>query len=134
MAAAHIDHFTPAEVLTLGSQHEENGLNQLPPLKIVHAIMPTLALAEALRRKINQPVIIISGFRSAGYNKAIGGAKGSLHLQFRALDIRSPKVTPDTLHSILIQWRKAGQWRGGLGLYPSFVHIDDRSENADWRG
>jgi uncharacterized protein YcbK (DUF882 family) len=24
--------------------------------------------------------------------------------------------------------------RGGLGLYPTFVHVDIRDEKADWRG
>lgn len=134
MGAAGIAHFTASEVLTLGSQHASNGLNTLPPLNIVHQIMPTLAVVDMLRDVLKSPIVILSGYRSLAYNRAIGGAKGSMHLQFRALDIQAPHHTPKKLHAILWQWREARRWHGGLGLYGSFVHIDSRLHNDDWTG
>lgn len=134
IAAAGVQHFTAAEVLTLGASHACNGLNTLPPLSIVHQIMPTLVVVDSLRKHLKSPVTILSGYRSAAYNKAVGGVKASMHLQFRALDIQAPNHTPELIWSILRRWRGDGLWTGGLGKYATFIHIDDRSENADWTG
>ena len=134
MQSAGIKHFTSAEVLTLGASHASNGLNTLPPLSIVHQIMPTLVVVDELRKHLQSPVTILSGYRSAAYNKAVGGAKASMHRQFRALDITAPHHTAEHVWSILRRWRSDGLWTGGLGKYGTFVHIDDRSANADWTG
>lgn len=134
IAAACVKHFTAEEVLTLGAAHSSNGLNTLPPLSIVHQIIPTLVVVDELRKHLGSPVTILSGYRSGGYNKAIGGARGSMHLQFRALDIAAKHHTAEKVWSILKRWRDQGLWTGGLGKYDTFVHIDDRSANADWTG
>jgi hypothetical protein len=134
MGAAGIEHFGPGEVLTLGAAHASNGLNTLPPLSIVHQIMPTLVVVDSLRDHLKSPVTILSGYRSEAYNKAIGGAKASMHRQFRALDISAKNHTAAKVSEILKRWRDQGLWRGGLGRYASFVHIDDRTANADWNG
>lgn len=134
MGAAGIDHFGPSEVLTLGAAHASNGLNTLPPLDIVHQIMPTLVVVDSLRDHLKSPVTILSGYRSAAYNKAVGGARASMHMQFRALDIQAKHHTAELVWSILRRWRSDGLWTGGLGRYATFVHIDDRSDNADWTG
>lgn len=132
--AAGVANFTADEVLTLGAAHTSNGLNTLPPLSIVHQIMPTLVVVGELRRHLKSPVIILSGYRSAAYNKAVGGARASMHREFRALDIQAKHHTAEHVWSILRRWRSDGLWTGGLGKYKTFVHIDDRSANADWTG
>ena len=134
IAAAGVQHFTAAEVLTLGASHASNGLNTLPPMSIVHQIMPTLVIVDQLREHLKSPVTILSGYRSAAYNKAVGGSRGSMHMQFRALDIQAKQHTAENVWSILRRWRSEGLWKGGLGKYATFVHIDDRSANADWNG
>ena len=51
-------------------------------------IVPTLRLAEILRHEIGaDPLMVLSGYRPRRYNKAIGGAKGSLHPSFRSLQL-----------------------------------------------
>jgi uncharacterized protein YcbK (DUF882 family) len=51
-------------------------------------IIPTLRLAEILRHEIGaDPLLVLSGYRPRRYNKAIGGAKGSLHPAFRSLQL-----------------------------------------------
>ena len=134
MGSAGIEHFSPSEVLTLGAAHASNGLNTLPPLSIVQQIMPTLVIVDQLREHLQSPVTILSGYRSAAYNKAVGGSRGSMHMQFRALDIQAKHHTAARVWSILRRWRSEGLWKGGLGKYATFVHIDDRSANADWTG
>jgi N-acetylmuramoyl-L-alanine amidase len=66
----------------------------------------------------------------------VGGAPLSQHKEFTALDIAFDGVTPERVYERLIEWRKAGKFVGGLGLYPSsgFVHIDTRGRNSTWKG
>lgn len=49
---------------------------------------------QELRNKINLPIIISSGFRSAELNKAIGGAPSSWHMQFLACDFNIKGLDP----------------------------------------
>jgi uncharacterized protein YcbK (DUF882 family) len=45
---------------------------------------------EQLRARLGgKPLVIVSGFRDAAYNRAVGGAPNSQHVRNRAADIRS---------------------------------------------
>ncbi len=75
-----------------------------------------------------EPVHVISGYRSAATNNALrrrrgGQAKKSQHIQGKAADIQFPDVAVKTLrNSALVQEM------GGVGYYPTsgvpFVHVD----------
>ncbi|WP_246624545.1 DUF882 domain-containing protein [Oceanobacter mangrovi] len=73
-----------------------------------------------------EPVYIISGYRSAASNQQLrqtsnGVARGSLHMQGRAVDIRIPGVSHRDLHEAALA---IGE--GGVGYYPNsgFIHLD----------
>ena len=40
-------------------------------------------------------------------------------------------AVPDTEEALKL-WRDQGRFQGGIGLYPTFVHVDTRGTNADW--
>jgi uncharacterized protein YcbK (DUF882 family) len=82
------------------------------------------------------PCQILSSYRSPAYNRTVGGAALSQHLQFNALDIAFAGVSANRVYERLLQWRREGRFVGGLGYYPSsgFVHIDTRGRNATWWG
>ncbi|MDP3451806.1 MAG: D-Ala-D-Ala carboxypeptidase family metallohydrolase [Bacteroidales bacterium] len=62
--------------------------NQIPSDKIRFSIrLLVLNLLEPLRKIIQRPIIITSGYRCHTLNKAIGGAKNSQHLAGEAVDI-----------------------------------------------
>ena len=72
------------------------------------------------------PFKIVSGYRSPSTNallskKSSGVAKGSLHQQGKAVDIRVPGCELSSLRNAAIALKG-----GGVGYYPSanFVHID----------
>ena len=74
----------------------------------------------------SQPFQVISGYRSPASNQMLAGhssgvAKGSLHMQGKAIDIRLPGVALADLHraGLMLQG-------GGVGYYPAsdFVHLD----------
>ncbi len=110
--------------------------NSPPPKRLWKNIVPTLRVVDELRASFGKPCEILSSYRSPDYNKKVGGVALSQHLEFKALDIAFEGVSPQKVYDRLIEWRKAGKFTGGLGLYPGagFVHIDTRGTNATWRG
>ena len=76
----------------------------------------------------NEPVHLISGYRSAATNASLrkkggGQAKKSQHIQGRAADIHFPDVAVKTLRNSALVHEV-----GGVGYYPTsgvpFVHVD----------
>lgn len=87
-----------------------------------------LDLLHQLRNRLDasQPIQIISGYRSPASNTRLaarsdGVAKGSLHMQGKAVDIHIEGVSLNDLRGAAIALQG-----GGVGYYPSsnFVHVD----------
>jgi uncharacterized protein YcbK (DUF882 family) len=110
-----------------------NGIrNSEPPRDIWPNIIPTLRILDELRDHIGKPITISSTYRAILYNRALKSPDTSLHTSFKAVDFTVSGRTPAQVFTILKGWRDAGKWVGGLGQYPSFVHIDTRKGNATW--
>lgn len=106
--------------------------NSLPPTFLWNHIVPTLRVADEISRELGERIRIYSAYRSKAYNAACPGAvKFSYHLQNRALDIAFSSK-PAAVAAVARKLRDAGRFRGGIGLYSNFVHIDTRGHNADW--
>ena len=80
------------------------------------------------------PCHVMSGYRHADYNRRIGGARYSQHIyelgpESVAVDVIFRLGTPRDWHRMADQLRV-----GGLGLYPTFVHLDNRGGRARWSG
>lgn len=78
------------------------------------------------------PVSVVSGYRHPSYNARIGGAPESYHQRLSgrrgaACDVRCARGAP-------ADWAKLLDELGipGLGLYPSWVHADNRLQRARW--
>lgn len=110
--------------------------NGVPPRSLWPNLVEVLRVADDLRESFGRPCLILSSYRSADFNRAVGGAPMSHHLAFRALDLRISGVPSARVYQRLLDWRREGRFSGGLGLYPSarFVHLDTRGTNANWRG
>lgn len=128
-----IQHFSADEFTSYFNVHRRGVTNSEPPPELWHNIVPTLRVVDALRRHYGRPITILSSYRSPEYNRAIGdAAPRSYHMQFRALDIAVSGITPRQVFVLLSNWRDAGKFKGGLGIYNTFVHIDTRGTNATW--
>ena len=129
-------HFGAGEFTSYFAAVRKGVRNSAPPRGLWSNIVPTLRIVDDLRESFGRPCRILSSYRSPDYNRAVGGAAASQHMEFRALDISFDGVNAKRVHDRLAEWRKAGRFTGGLGLYPSsgFVHIDTRSGNATWEG
>jgi uncharacterized protein YcbK (DUF882 family) len=127
-----IRHFTGTELARYFRQKRGDVQNSYPHRALWHRFLPTLRLVDDLRGVLGCPVRITSHYRSPAYNKAVGGAPKSQHKEFRAADIQVDCATPHEVYKILHLWRNQGRFIGGIGLYPTFVHVDTRGINADW--
>jgi len=128
---AGVRYFTADEVFFRGARDAKLKLNTDPPRGFWPSLLAVVKIADEARHRLGKPLRINSGFRSAAYNRAIRGAANSLHTKAAALDLSG---SPATLHRILTQMRREGLFRGGLGRYKTFVHVDVRGKNADWVG
>ena len=91
---------------------------------------------EPMRQKFG-PCRVLSGYRHREYNRSIGGARYSQHIyddgpESVAADVRFAKGSPK-------EWAAYADKllpRGGVGRYDrsGFVHVDNRSYKARWKG
>ncbi len=84
---------------------------------------------QALRDKVGKPIVITSGYRTPTYNKKIGGAPKSQHVEGKAADIWINGLSPK-------QVAKLAEEVGfrGIGTYSTFTHVDTRKTPARWNG
>lgn len=77
----------------------------------------------------SDPLHIDSGYRTPAYNERIGGAEHSQHMNGRASDIKHPKLSSSAVFNLILRLYKDGMLPnlGGVGLYPTFVHLDVRA-------
>jgi uncharacterized protein YcbK (DUF882 family) len=134
--AQGLRHFAASEFESYFMAQRRGVTNSPPPKHLWKNIVPALRIVDELRDSFGRSCTILSSYRSPDYNKAVGGVGLSQHMEFRALDIAIDGVSPKHVYDRLIEWRKAGKFKGGLGIYPTsgFVHIDTRGSNATWRG
>ena len=135
-AAQKFRHFGAGEFESYFAAQRKGVKNSQPPKRLWKNIVPTLRIVDELRETFGARCRILSSYRSPEYNRKVGGAALSQHKEFTALDITIDGVSPQPVYERLLQWRKEGKFKGGLGYYPSsgFVHIDTRSRNATWWG
>ena len=118
-----IKYFSAKEVFYLGDSTSYLTCNAIPAQSLWPNIIPTLYAADAIRERLGVPIQILSAYRNEAYNKAIGGARHSLHTLFMALDLTAKVSIPD-LVKIAKDVRNKKIFTGGIGTYAGFVHID----------
>lgn len=110
---------------------------------------PLCVVLEAVREAAGAPIVIDSGYRTLAYDQRLYDAsaknglvakpEGSQHPKGRAADIKCAALSPKALHALILDLYRAGKipQLGGIGLYPTFVHVDVRPHSghlAQWGG
>ena len=82
---------------------------------------------QKLRELIGKPITVNSGYRTTEYNKKIGGAPKSQHIEGKAADITVKGLTP-------LQVKEYAEKVGfrGIGIYNTFTHVDVRTTQTRW--
>lgn len=127
---AGVKYFTADELFFRGASDQTLRLNTDPPKSLWKNMIPTAVVADEARARLGKPIRVLSGFRNAAYNRRVGGSRASQHMRFSAIDMGTDQ--PALLYKILLEMRRDGKFKGGLGLYRSFVHLDTRGVNANW--
>jgi len=135
----NLKNFKPYEFLKLGGSNDNPNSraykkNTLPPRHLWPNIVATSQVLDELRMLVDAPIFTTSTYRSQAYNNAIGGASNSLHKEFNAVDfyVTSTTSRPSDWAAALKNLRDNGLFKGGIGTYSGFVHIDTRGKNATW--
>jgi hypothetical protein len=107
--------------------------NTLPPRSMWRNIRSTLKVVDSLAGRLDLPVYeVVSAYRTRAYNARCPGAKSnSYHLCNNAMDIVF-KCPPGKVAAMARAMRATGLFKGGVGRYRGFTHIDTRGANADW--
>lgn len=137
-------HFRGAEFTPQWSRVHNGVRNSIPPESLWPNIIPTIIILDKLRDDFSMPIRLLSTYRVPAYNTAVGGEPASFHMAFRAIDFACDRGVPGEWAEELRSWRgrsfdlpgNAGQvpFRGGIGVYKTFVHIDTRGYDSNWIG
>ena len=88
-------------------------------------------ILQKIRNHFGRAVNINSAYRTPAYNRKVGGAIYSQHLYGTAADIRVTGVKPKDVAAYV---ETLIPNRGGIGIYPNFVHVDVRENKSRWNG
>jgi len=88
-----------------------------------------IEMLEIVRGRYDLPITITSGCRCEDHNHDINGSLGSQHLHGRAADFKIEGVEPELIANFII--RHAPN-KFGVGIYPSWIHLDSRDTPARW--
>lgn len=128
--------YSPGEFLVKGGSNSSGacaGKNTDPPRSLWANIVNTAIAIDRLRQDLGYAVTLTSAYRGPSYNSCIGGASASQHMRFNALDFQGSQGSPGDWAAAARNLRdNLGIFRGGIGTYNTFVHIDTRGYNADW--
>jgi hypothetical protein len=124
---------TPEQVIKAHARAKGSLWNTLPERSAWRNMGRTLKVTDRVAAHLGMPVAeVTSAFRSKSYNRRCPGAKSnSWHLKNFALDLKF-EASPYRVASAARRVRNQGYFRGGIGRYPEFTHIDTRGINVDW--
>lgn len=126
-------HVSVRQVVSAHAKRHGSVWNSLPPKPLWKNIAATLRVIDRVGAELDQPVKeIVSAYRSPAYNARCSGAKrGSYHKSNVAVDVRFHS-SPRTVSAVAKNLRSRGVYRGGVGRYYGFTHVDTRGYNVSW--
>ncbi len=107
--------------------------NALPPKVWWNRMGYTLRVVDRIAREMNvSKVEVVSAYRCPVYNATCAGAKsGSWHQANVAVDVKFPTRASQVTRTAR-ELRDLGLFKGGVGGYWDFTHIDCRGVNINW--
>lgn len=123
----------PQSVLMAHAKQRGIVWNMLPPKQYWTRMGYTLRVVDRISSEMKTPVSeIVSAYRSPKYNARCWGAKKhSWHLANVAVDVKFD-TSPRNVATATRTLRDRGLFKGGVGRYYSFTHIDTRGQNVNW--
>jgi len=129
----HLKYATVRQIIEPHTNVRGKVSNSLPPRSLWGNIRSTLRVVDSLADRLDLSVEdIVSVYRSPAYNARCFGAKSnSYHLRNNAMDIIFP-CPPGKVAAMARAMKSAGIFKGGVGRYGNFTHVDTRGQSVDW--
>jgi hypothetical protein len=133
LSSLNLENIEVEQVVSAHAKQKGNCWNTIAPQNMWRNIGGTLKVIDRLAREINMPVKeVVSVYRSPAYNARCPGAKSSSWHQVNcAVDVVFP-ARASAITRTIRDLRNRGLFRGGVGGYSGFTHIDTRGQNVDW--
>lgn len=133
LASLKLQRLTPQQVISAHAKQKGVVWNRLPPKQWWTRMGYTLRVVDRIAVYLNMPVEeVVSAYRCPIYNAQCEGAKvGSWHQANVAVDVKFP-TSASVITSTTRSLRDRGLFKGGVGGYSSFTHIDTRGVNINW--
>ncbi len=124
---------SPAQVIGAHAKNKGSVWNSLPPKAWWTRMGYTLRVADRVAREMNATKVeVVSAYRSPIYNAHCEGARvGSWHQANVAVDVKF-QVRASQVTATARNLRDRGLFKGGVGGYSDFTHIDTRGVNINW--
>lgn len=121
------------DVIAAHAKERGSVWNMLPPREWWTRMGYTLRVIDRVSSEMRTPVKeIVSAYRTPAYNSRCGGAKRqSWHQANVAVDVQFD-TSARNVTSATRSLRDRGLFKGGVGSYSSFTHIDTRGQNVNW--
>ncbi|MBC8126233.1 MAG: hypothetical protein H8M99_03665 [Gloeobacteraceae cyanobacterium ES-bin-144] len=131
--ALKLQRICPKQVIEAHAKSKGSVWNSLPPKAWWNRMGYVLKIVDRVAREMNvSEVEIISAYRCPVYNAHCEGAKaGSWHQANVAADVKFP-VRASQVTATTRNLRDLGLFKGGVGGYWNFTHIDARGANVNW--
>lgn len=133
LSSLGLKHISVQEVIASHAKRKGSIWNTLPPRSYWRHMSQTLRVADEISARLGTSVKdVTSAYRTPSYNARCPGAKpNSFHKKNFALDLKFHASTY-TVARVARSIREEGKFRGGIGRYSGFTHVDTRGYNADW--
>jgi hypothetical protein len=121
------------DVIAAHAKQHGSVWNMLPPREWWARMGYTLRVVDRISSELRIPVDeIVSAYRTPTYNASCRGARRqSWHQANVAIDVRF-ETSGRSITSAIRSLRDRGLFKGGVGGYSRFTHIDTRGVNANW--
>lgn len=128
-----LKNITAQQVISAHAKKRGSTWNSLPPKQWWTRMGYTLRVVDAVSSSMKVGVKeVVSAYRSPAYNARCGGAKKhSWHQANVAVDVRF-HTSARNATAAARNLRDRGLFKGGIGSYSNFTHIDTRGTNVNW--
>ncbi len=128
-----LKNITPYDILYPYFKTRSKNTSSIPPRHLWQNIAPTLRVVDELASRLKAKTKpFLSIYRSPAHNRILRGRSKSQRLTNGALSVQFYGVDASKVTKAARQLRKEGFFKGGIGAYTSFTHIDTRGHNLDW--
>ncbi len=135
LSTLKLQNISVAQIIEAHAKSKGSVWNILPPKVWWVRMGYTFRVADRIAMEMGvHQVEIVSAYRCPAYNSHCEGAKyGSWHQANVVVDVKFP-ISASQVTKTARELRDLGLFRGGVGGYSDFTHIDSRSQNVNWQG